>query len=149
MKLRHCMGPLMAFFFVIFPAQTRSEEKPLTGIAIQVAGLLTNDGFVFCDLYDNAKGFPNQPAKALLRMKVRPDREKATCVFPDALAGRYAVALWHDVNADQKLGTNWVGIPTEPVGASNNAKGQFGPPKLQDAAFEDRPPLFKQNIRLE
>ena len=143
------MSLLLAFFFVIFSAQTRSEEKPATGILIQVDGLLTNDGFVFCDLYDNAKGFPNQPAKALLRIKVRPDREKATCVFPDPLAGRYAVALWHDVNGDQKLGTNWVGIPTEPVGASNNAKGQFGPPKFQDAAFEYTPPLFKQNIRLE
>ena len=116
---------------------------------MQVDGLLTNNGFVFCDLYNNAKGFPNEPAKALLRVKVGPDREKATCVFPDVVAGRYAVALWHDVNADQQLATNWVGIPTEPVGSSNNAKGQFGPPKFQDAAFEYRPPLFKQNIRLE
>ena len=69
MKLRRCMTLLMAFFIVIFSAQTRSEEKPLTGILIQVDGLLTNDGFVFCDLYANAKGFPNQPAKALLRIK--------------------------------------------------------------------------------
>ena len=149
MELRRCMSLLMTFFVVIFSAQTRADEKPITGIVMQIDGLTTSGGLVHCALFENAKGFPTEPAKALLSVKVRPERAKATCVFTDVLAGRYAVAFWHDVNSDEKLATNWVGIPTEPVGASNNAKGQFGPPKFQDAAFEYKLPLLKQNIRLK
>jgi uncharacterized protein (DUF2141 family) len=33
------------------------------------------------------------------------------------------------------LATNFVGMPKEGVGASNNAKGHFGPPKFDAAAF--------------
>lgn len=150
MKLQNRMGLLMVVCFALLSTQARSEEKPvLVGIVMQIDALVTNNGFVFCALYDSEKGFPDEPAQAFARVKVRPDREKATCVFPDVTAGRYAVALWHDVNADQKLGTNWIGMPTEPVGASNNAKGKLGPPKFQDASFEYRPPLLKQNIHLE
>ena len=31
---------------------------------------------------------------------------------------------------------NFLGIPKEGVGASNDAKGHFGPPKFDAAAFE-------------
>ena len=138
------------FYVAFFSTNVRSEEKPVfVGMVFEVNALVTNNGFVYCDLYDSDKGFPDDPARALTRVKVRPERTKATCIFPDMKAGRYAVALWHDVNADQKLDMNWVGIPTEPVGASNNAKGKLGPPKFQAAAFEYRPPFFKQIILLE
>jgi hypothetical protein len=33
-------------------------------------------------------------------------------------------------NSNGKLDTNFVGIPREGVGASNDAKGHFGPPKF-------------------
>ena len=150
MKLQSGVSLLMSFCFAFFSTQTRSEEKPVfAGIVVQVDALKTNKGLVICDLYDDDTGFPNEPQRALERVKVRPVGEKAVCVFPDVKAGRYAVAIWHDVNVDQKLNSNWVGVPTEPVGVSNNAKGKFGPPKFQDAAFEYRPPLNKLNVRLE
>ena len=38
-------------------------------------------------------------------------------------------------NSNGKLDTSFMGIPHEGVGASNNAKGHFGPPKFDAAAF--------------
>lgn len=150
MKTRSCIGLLTALSFVILPAGAGAEKPPaLAGIVMHVAALTTNDGFVYCDLYKNKKGFPDEPQHALARVKVRPDGKKITCRFPNAKAGRYAVALWHDVDADQEFDTNLLGIPSEPVGTSNNAKGSFGPPSFKDAAFEYRPPLVRQTIRLE
>lgn len=150
MKPRSYLCLLATLCVMILPARARSEEQPtLTGIVMQVDALKTNNGFVYCDLYDKKEGFPTDPRRALARVKVQPIRNQVTCVFLNVKAGRYAVALWHDVDADQKFGSNWLGIPTEPVGASNNAKGRFGPPSFKDAAFEYRPPLLKQNIRLE
>ena len=41
-----------------------------------------------------------------------------------------------DINANGKLDSNFIGIPKEPVGFSNNCKGKFGPPKYEDCAFK-------------
>ena len=40
-----------------------------------------------------------------------------------------------DENSSDKLETNFMGMPREGLGASNGAKGHFGPPKFDAAAF--------------
>lgn len=56
-------------------------------------------------------------------------------VFVDLPAGSYAVSIIYDRDADGELDTNFLGIPTEPFGFSNNATALFGPPSWQDANF--------------
>lgn len=51
-------------------------------------------------------------------------------------AGRYAFSAFHDANDNKKLDTNWMGIPNEKYGFSNNARGTFGPPSLEDQLVE-------------
>jgi len=48
------------------------------------------------------------------------------CEFPGVAAGTYAVSAFHDENSNGKLDRNFMGIPREGVGASNNAKGHLG-----------------------
>ncbi|MFT6868708.1 MAG: hypothetical protein ACJA08_003563 [Cyclobacteriaceae bacterium] len=50
--------------------------------------------------------------------------------------GVYAVAVYQDKNDDQKLNKNFLGMPTEPYGFSNNNMGIFGPPDFQSSAFD-------------
>jgi uncharacterized protein (DUF2141 family) len=50
--------------------------------------------------------------------------------------GTYAISAFHDENNDKKVNSNFIGIPKEGIGVSNNAKGSFGPPKFDDAKFE-------------
>lgn len=49
--------------------------------------------------------------------------------------GRYAISAFHDLNSNNKLDKNMVGLPTEKYGFSNNARGTFGPPSLNDQLF--------------
>jgi uncharacterized protein (DUF2141 family) len=49
--------------------------------------------------------------------------------------GVYALVVIHDEDSNGKLNTNWLGIPTEGYGFSNNAKGLLGPPKFPAASF--------------
>lgn len=49
--------------------------------------------------------------------------------------GDYTLAVFHDINKDEILNTNMVGIPKEPYAFSNNARGTFGPPSLTDQTF--------------
>jgi uncharacterized protein (DUF2141 family) len=55
--------------------------------------------------------------------------------FPGLAPGAYAVAVYHDENGNGKMDANFLGIPKEPTGASNDAKGKMGPPKFEDARF--------------
>ena len=56
--------------------------------------------------------------------------------FEDVPEGIYAVSYVHDENDNGKMDTNFVGIPKEDYGCSNNAKGFMSAPKWEDAKFE-------------
>jgi uncharacterized protein (DUF2141 family) len=43
--------------------------------------------------------------------------------------------LFIDVNGNQEFDTNFLGLPKEQYGFSNNAMGTFGPPKFEPASF--------------
>ena len=53
--------------------------------------------------------------------------------FEELSPGRYAVAVYHDVNGNGRLDTVPPGLPTEPYGFSNDV-GRFRPPSF-DAAL--------------
>ena len=91
---------------------------------------------VYCSLYAApGDGFPTAPEKAIRRMSTGIQSGGALCQFDGLPAGVYAAAMIHDENGNRKLDTNWMGIPTEGYGASRDAKGRFGPPRFEDAAF--------------
>jgi uncharacterized protein (DUF2141 family) len=50
--------------------------------------------------------------------------------------GVYAVQAFHDENGNLDLDRNFLGMPQEGMGFSNNAPMRFGPPRFEDAAIE-------------
>ena len=58
-----------------------------------------------------------------------------TVVIGDLPEGDYAFAVYHDANANGKMDSNLVGIPTEDYAFSNNAAGNMGPPTFDAARF--------------
>jgi uncharacterized protein (DUF2141 family) len=117
------------------PALAQTPPSPANLIHVEIGGLRSSRGQIVCGLYSSADGFPKNGNKALARAKSPISTGYAVCNFPDVKAGTYAVSVFHDENSNAKLDTNFMGIPREGVGASNNAKGHFGPPKFEAAAF--------------
>ena len=66
----------------------------------------------------------------------------------DLPPGDYAIMAYHDRNANGRLDTLPVGLPTEPYGFSNNSRGVFGPPGWRAATFRLSPSGADQVIRL-
>lgn len=67
---------------------------------------------------------------------ILPAREGRISLTTDALEpGEYAAQAMHDLNGNGELDTNLVGMPREPWGMSNGARGNFGPPRFEDARF--------------
>ncbi len=46
------------------------------------------------------------------------------------------MTVFQDLNANGKMDKNWLGIPKEPYGFSNNPKMSFGPPSFKDSLFK-------------
>lgn len=59
----------------------------------------------------------------------------------DVAPGTYAVQVFQDLNGNGVLDSNFLGMPTEPIGFSNNPKLSFGPPGFDAVAVSitDRP----------
>lgn len=55
---------------------------------------------------------------------------------PGVPQGRYGAQIYHDKNNNGKVDRNFLGIPREGVGFSNDAKIVLKPPRFADAAFQ-------------
>lgn len=91
-------------------------------------------GDVACALFASAAGFPDESAKA--RGLLRPvTGTTATCTFDDVAPGTYAVSVMLDTNRNGKADKNFLGIPSEPWGVSNNARPKMRAPTFEEASF--------------
>jgi len=122
----------MTVVWIISTRQARAEDL----IHVEVVDLHNDIGQVGYSVYSSAAGFPTDQSKALHSTLTPIKDKKATCDFSSLPVGRYAIAVTHDENSNGKLDRNFMGIPKEGVGASNDAKASMGPPKFDDAAFD-------------
>jgi uncharacterized protein (DUF2141 family) len=53
----------------------------------------------------------------------------------ESITGQYAVIVFDDENSNGRLDKTFWGVPTEPHGFSNDARGILGPPRFDDAAI--------------
>lgn len=110
-----------------------------------VQGVKSEKGNVSCSIWNSEKGYPGDTKVAVQTVTARIQAQQAICTFT-VPAGKYAIAAYHDENSNGKLDSNFIGIPTEGVAASNDAKGHMGPPSFEDAQFEHKDEI--QNIKL-
>ena len=61
--------------------------------------------------------------------------ETESVIFANVPEGEYAVAVFQDLNGNGELDTKGMGLPKEPFGFSNDARGKMGPPKYEKAKF--------------
>lgn len=103
-------------------------------LTIHIDGVKSQDGHFYVALYDHEDTFRKE--EMVFRELILPLNEfNGTLVFEDMPEGDYAVALFHDVNANGKLDTKFLGIPKEPYGFSNNPKITFKAPSFSKCKF--------------
>ena len=128
------------FVLIIFQlvlAQT-VEDKNTGNLTIVVTGFENDDGEVLIAVSNSRETYESNDS-AFVGVKVKIENKKAEYTFEELPFGEYAIKLFHDENMDGELDSNFLGIPTEDYGFSNNARGTFGPADYDDAKF-----LFEQ-----
>jgi uncharacterized protein (DUF2141 family) len=110
----------------------QSADAPAS-LVIRLDGLRP-DGTLRLAVFDQPQGFPRQD-KATRRFTVEAADATRELVIGDLPRGTLAVAVFQDLNRDGVLNQGAFGVPSEPYGFSNNARGAFGPPTFESAAF--------------
>ncbi|MBR98841.1 MAG: hypothetical protein CMC57_02590 [Flavobacteriaceae bacterium] len=122
---------LMIFFFGL-------PEK--VKVNLEINGI-KKSGKLFLAIYDDPLIFESNKSEQLenkinviakLVEDVKIDVFKKSIYLP---VGVYAVSFYIDSNNNQKLDYNFLGVPTEQFGFSNNAMGLFGSPSFDQASF--------------
>jgi acyl-CoA reductase-like NAD-dependent aldehyde dehydrogenase/uncharacterized protein (DUF2141 family) len=116
----------------VLAAQPTSE----THLAIAVQLTPQPSGELAYLVFASSSGFPGNRNRALRQGFVPiPANAKKLLIETDLPPGIYAVSVYEDLNSNHKLDHNLIGIPREPVGASNNPHPRLGPPRFEECSF--------------
>lgn len=128
------LGALLLAGGLAAAADEPGEEDARGSLTLVVPGLASDEGKVIIALFDSEEGFEKEGAFVRSAF-VEPENRRAVWTFGDLPFGEYAFRLFHDENGNEKLDTNWMKIPKERYGFSNDARGKFGPPSYEAAKF--------------
>tara|TARA_R110002072_G_scaffold158421_6_gene309361 strand:+ start:213 stop:608 length:396 start_codon:yes stop_codon:yes gene_type:complete len=103
---------------------TGFKAPPKHLLKVNFNGLSTNEGQILVKIV-------NEKNEKISGHKIRV-KDLSAELSVELTSGSYAISAFHDINNDDKLNTNALGIPTEKYGFSNNARGWFGPPELSE-----------------
>ncbi|MEM8908533.1 MAG: DUF2141 domain-containing protein [Bacteroidota bacterium] len=90
-------------------------------------------GTIVLMLFDQKEGFPKEKDKARYQASITDFGQQVSHTFSQIPQGTYAVAAFWDKNDNGKIDTNFIGMPKEPVAASNLNK--MGRPKFQKSSI--------------
>jgi uncharacterized protein (DUF2141 family) len=110
-----------------------------SSLTVIVEGFHSDAGDALFALFRTEQGFPKEPLKAAARQAAHISGKSAEANFTGLVPGDFAVSVLHDEDRDRKLKTGLFGIPSEGVGFSRNALGNFGPPSWEDAKMKLNP----------
>lgn len=123
---------LVAGFWLLFVGFT---SIPGSGeLKVKVSNIDPIEGDIYVAVYNSEESYMDIDLTAFQQIvPVEADIEEI--IFEDVPDGEYAVTVFQDLNNNGKLDTKLIGIPKEPYGFSNNARGTMGPPKYDTAKF--------------
>ena len=104
-------------------------------LVVRIEGVRSADGNIRVAVHRRAAGVDFPDSAGAVKAAMRPAAETGDLVFAGLPPGDYAIAAFHDEDRDGDLNTNLLGMPTEGYGFSNDARGMFGPPGFDAAAF--------------
>lgn len=106
-----------------------TDDPKNTTLTVTVQNIQQKTGTIRIALMKSCKKFPDcNPASTAILEAKNSSVQKAFIIEP----GEYAVAVYHDVNANGELDKRIFGIPKEPYGFSNNFRPRVSAPTFVD-----------------
>lgn len=105
-------------------------------IAVRIVNVRESVGLMTIELYRNdPEGFLNKRGREF-RVRFAAKAPATEICVQAPVAGPWAMAVYHDKNANQKFDKNAFGLPAEPFGLSQNPKIRLALPSIEKSLFE-------------
>jgi uncharacterized protein (DUF2141 family) len=139
----------LLLFLVFFASQIKAQSKAEFGdLVLEISEFRNSEGHLLISLFNSEEDFPENKAGSFRVKKIKVSTLKEPIVFKDLPYGEYAVVFLHDENDNGKMDTNFVGIPQEGYGASNNAVNTFSAPKYNEASLKVAQAITMQKLNI-
>ena len=125
--------------FILISYFNLSQTTEKFDLKITVTNVKSQKGIVEIGLFNDQKSFLIKGKEYKTSSKVVTD-DSVVFILTDLPKDDYAVSIYHDVNSDKECNMNFLGIPKEPYGFSQNFKPKFSKPTFDDCKIE-----LKQN----
>ena len=113
-------------------AQVDQSGSTLT-LHVRMEGFENTDGEAGVAVWNAARGFPEEIEHAVATTYVTIQDGAAVAWFDQLEPGRYAITVYHDKNDNRRFDKNWLGMPKEDWGVSNNVRPRLRAPRFTEA----------------
>jgi uncharacterized protein (DUF2141 family) len=140
------MRAVTFIIFLFIVTSLKAQTNP-GNIEIVITGTnFKKAGFLWIGLYDNKESF-GKLDKAIQIQYVPVKNQPISIKFNNVKHGTYSVNVFHDENSNKDIDKNFIGIPKEGYGFSNNPK-LFGPPSFEKTKFCFSQSILKMTINM-
>ena len=105
-------------------------------IRVVVTNIKSSVGLMVADLYPEKEENFLRSKGRIAQVKFAAKAPVTSFCFQTPEAGNYALAVYHDENANDEFDKKAFGLPDEPFGISNNPRIRFRAPTNAEALFE-------------
>lgn len=143
MKIKSNLFQVIVFFVFNLLAITNYAQ-----VTITIENIKKSEGTMRVGLYTNAEAYDEEGEIAYGKIVKVSKAGQLTFEMDDVPFGEYSIAVFHDVNSNEILDTNFMGIPKEPYGFSNNPKAKFRKPKFEETliSYSEQNQQFEINL---
>ncbi|MFY0698932.1 MAG: DUF2141 domain-containing protein [Balneola sp.] len=122
------------------------EKGDVSEFKLYIEGINELKGEIRIAMFDSKEKYTKDPIHAIV-LPV----DSTTIIWTQEMLpfGEYAIAVYHDKNENGKIDTNFLGIPKEDYGFSNDARGRFGPASWQDSKFIVEDNFYSTSIKIK
>jgi uncharacterized protein (DUF2141 family) len=142
------IGLLLLTGLVFSSLPPQAEAVSQDSLSINVSGLKSTRGQLCLSLYNKPESFPTRPDQSLQSQCVKITQNPMRVSFKNLTSGYYAIAVLHDINADGKADRNFMGLPMEGFGFSQNPLVSTTAPKFSQAAVKVDGPSTNISIQM-
>ena len=125
---------MLQVLFCSLVALVTSTEEP-GSLSVNIPNIKGNKGEIVIGVYNSRENFPKVGMEYRV-VRFPANAAGSTFRIQDIKPGEYAVAMYHDENSDGICNLNFLGIPKEGYGFSNNIKPIFSAPSFEDCKIK-------------
>ncbi|WP_426493363.1 DUF2141 domain-containing protein [Hymenobacter sp. 102] len=133
MQVARCFNWYAGLLLAAWPV-AGPVASPRPSVTVVVSALASSTSAVKLYFYNVREKFLTKGGYAFMRV-VQPGGQRQVSLPVELPPGDWAVAITQDVNNNDKLDKNLMGIPTEPFAFSNNVHPRFAPPAFDECKF--------------